>query len=101
MVKFYIVSSQAKELCDEAKDAKAKSKELNNEVILKKGEVIRLAEELTRLHGIEKKLKNKVEELKANSIKKETRISHLEVKIQGFTYLWRMLRRKPLQPLWS
>ena len=99
MVKFYIVSSQAKELCDEAKDAKAKSKELNSEVVLKKGEVIRLAEELTRLHGIEKKLKNKVEELKADSIEKETRISHLEVKIQGFTYLWRMLRRKPLQPL--
>ena len=46
MAKFYTMSSQAKELCDEAKVAKAKSKELNNEVLLKKGEVIRLTKEL-------------------------------------------------------
>ena len=30
-------------------------------------------------------MKDKVEELKADSIKKDTRISHLEVKVQGFT----------------
>ena len=47
MEKFYTASSQAKELCDEAKAAKAKSKKLNNEVLLKKEEVIRLTEELT------------------------------------------------------
>ena len=47
MAKFYTASSQAKELCDEAKAAKAKSKKLNNEVLLKKEEVIRLTEELT------------------------------------------------------
>ena len=52
---------------------------------MKKGEVIRLTEELSRLQGIEQKLKNEVEELKADSIKKETRITHLEVNIQRFT----------------
>ena len=85
MSKFYTVSTQAKELCDQAKAAKEKSKELNNEVLLKKREVIKLIEELTRLQGIERKLKDEVEELKADSIKKDTRISHLEVKVQGFT----------------
>ena len=45
----YTTSSQAKELCDEAKATKAKSKELNNEVLLKKGEVIRLTKKLTLL----------------------------------------------------
>ncbi|KAK9991317.1 hypothetical protein SO802_026302 [Lithocarpus litseifolius] len=35
--------------------------------------------------GIEQKLKNEVEELKADSIKKETHIAHLEVKVQEFT----------------
>ena len=53
MTKFYTVSSQAKELCDEAKTTKEKSKELNNEVPLKKGEVIKLTEEFNRLQGIE------------------------------------------------
>ena len=85
MSKFYTASTQAKEFCDEAKATKEKSKELNNEVLLKKGEVIKLTEELTRLPGIERKLKDEVEELKANSIEKDTRISHLEVKVQGFT----------------
>ena len=84
MEKFYTASSQAKELCDEAKAAKAKSKELKAKFLLKKGEVIRLTEELTRLQGIEKKLRNKVEELKADSIERETCINHLEVKVQGF-----------------
>ena len=84
MAKFYTASSQAKELCDEAKAAKAKSKELKAKFLLKKGEVIRLTEELTRLQGIEKKLRNKVEELKADSIERETCINHLEVKVQGF-----------------
>ena len=85
MAKFYTASSQAKKLCDEAQTAKAKSKKLNNEVLLKKGEVIRLTEECTRLQRIEKQLKNQVEELKADSIEKETHISHLKVKVQGFT----------------
>ena len=49
MSKFYTASTQAKELCDEAKAAKEKSKELNNEVLLKKEEVIRLTKELNRL----------------------------------------------------
>ena len=49
MKKFYIASNQAKELCDEAKAFKAKNKELKDEFLLKKGEVIRLTEELTHL----------------------------------------------------
>ena len=85
MLKFYTTSSQAKELCDKAKAAKAKSKELKDKFLLKKGEVIRLTEELTHLQGIEKKLWNKVGEFKADSIEKETRINHLEVKCQEFT----------------
>ena len=85
MAKFYTASSQAKELCDEAKATKVKNKELKDKFLLKKGEVIRLIEELTHLQGIEKKLRNQVEKLKADSIKKETRINHLEVKCQGFT----------------
>ena len=36
--------------------------------------MIKLIEELTHLHGIKKKLRNKVEEFKANSIEKETRL---------------------------
>ena len=76
MSKFYTTSNQAKELCDEAKAAKAKSKELNDEFLLKKGEVIRLTKELTHLQGVEKKLRNEVEELMADSIEKETRINH-------------------------
>ena len=72
MSKFYMASSRAKELCDEAKMAKEKNKELNNEVLLKKGEVIRLIEDLNYFQGIEMKLKDEVEELKADSIEKET-----------------------------
>ena len=85
MSKFYTTSTQVKELCAEAKAAKEKSKELNNEVLLKKGVVIRLTEELNRLQGIKQKLKNEVEELNADSIEKETHITHLEVKVQEFT----------------
>ena len=47
--------------------------------------MIRLIEELTSLQGIEKKLRSQVEELKTDSIEKETHINHLEVKFQGFT----------------
>lgn len=47
--------------------------------------MIRLIEELTHLQGIKKDLRNQVEELKANSIEKETRINHLKVNCQGFT----------------
>ena len=85
MSKFYTASIQAKEIYIEAKEAKEKNKELSNEVLLKKGEVIRLTKDLNRLQGIEHKLKNEVEELKADSIKKEIRIAHLEVKVQEFT----------------
>ena len=84
MSKFYTASSQAKELCEEAKTAKEKNKEMNKEVLLKKGEVIRLTEDLNRLQGIEAKLKNKVEELRADSVEKETRIAHLEGQISAF-----------------
>ena len=47
--------------------------------------MIKLIEELTHLHGIKKKLRNKVEEFKADSIEKETCINHLEVKCQELT----------------
>ena len=57
MAKFYTASSHAKELCDEAQATKAKSKKLNNEVLLKKREVIRLTEEHTHLQGIKKQLR--------------------------------------------
>lgn len=59
-----------------------KNKELEDELRLKKGERIRLGEELTCLHVVEKKLGNQVEELKADSMKKETRVGHLEGKCQ-------------------
>ena len=84
MSKFYTASIQAKELCEEAKTTKEKDKELNKEVLLKKGEVIRLTEDLNRLHGVETQLKNEVEELKADSVEKETRIVHLEGQILAF-----------------
>ena len=85
MSKFYIASCQAKELCEEAKTSKEKAKELNNEVLLKKEEVIKLTEDLNHLQGIETKLKNEVKELKANAIKKEIRIAHLEGQVSEFT----------------
>ena len=44
-VEVYAVSTQAKELCNKAKTTNEKSKKLTNEVILKKGEVIRLTNE--------------------------------------------------------
>ena len=46
--------------------------------------MIRLIEDLNRLYGVETKLKNEVEELKADSVEKETRIVHLEGQISGF-----------------
>ena len=49
MLKFYTASTQAKELCEEAKMAREKNKELNKEVLLKKGEVIRLTEDLNQV----------------------------------------------------
>ena len=64
--------------------AKEKNKELNNEVLLKKGKVIKLTENLNRLQGIEMRLKDKVEELRADSIEKETCIAHLERQISEF-----------------
>ena len=49
MLKFYTTTCQAKELAIEAKTAKEKAKELNNEVLLKKGEVLKLTEDFSRL----------------------------------------------------
>ena len=80
MSKFYTATCQAKELATEAKTAK----ELNNEVLLKKGEVIRLTEDFNRLQGSETKLKNEVEELKADNLEKDTRIIHLEGQVLEF-----------------
>ena len=85
MAKFYTTSSQARELNDEAKALRTKNKELKDELLLKKGEGIRLTEELTRLHGIEKELWNQVEELKTDSIEKETHICYFEGKCQELT----------------
>ena len=79
------MSSQAKELSDEAKALRIKNKELKDKLLLKKREEIRLTEELTRLQGIEKELRNQVEELKMDSIEKETRISYFEGKCQELT----------------
>ena len=84
MSKFYTASTQAKELCEEAKTTKEKNKELKKEVLLKKGEVIRLTDDLNRLHGVETKLKNEVEELKVDSVEKENRIVHLRGQISAF-----------------
>ena len=84
MSKFYTATCQAKELAIEAKTAKDKAKELNNEILLKKGEVLRLTEDFNRLQGSETKLKNEVEELKANNIKKDTRIVYVEGQVSEF-----------------
>ena len=84
MSKFYTVTYQAKELATKAKTAKGKAKELNNEILLKKGEVLRLTEDFNRLQGCEPKLKNKVEELKADNIEKDTCIVYLERQVSEF-----------------
>ena len=84
MSKFYTATRQAKELATEAKTAKDKAKELSNEVLLKKGEVLRLTEDFNHLQGSETKLKNEVEELKADNIEKDTRIVYLEGQVSGF-----------------
>ena len=84
MSKFYTAICQAKELATKAKTAKDKAKELNNEVLLKKGEVLGLTEDFNRLQGNETKLKNEVEELKADNIEKDTRIVYLEGQVSGF-----------------
>ena len=49
MSKFYTATCQAKELATEAKTAKDKAKELNNEILLKKREVLRLTKDFNRL----------------------------------------------------
>ena len=84
MSKFYTATCQAKELAIEAKTVKDKAKKLNNEVLLKKGEVLRLTEDFNCLQGSETKLKNEVEELKADNIEKDTRIVYLEGKVSEF-----------------
>nr|XP_023919360.1 uncharacterized protein LOC112030919 [Quercus suber] len=85
MSKFYTASCQAEKLYEEAKTAKEKAKKLNKEVLLKKGELIRLIEDFNCLQRIETKLKNEVEELKADVVEKDTRIAHLEGKVSGFS----------------
>ena len=57
---------------------------MNNEILLKKGEVLRLTEDFNRLQGSETKLKNEVEELKADNIEKDTCIIYLEGQVSGF-----------------
>ena len=85
MSKFYTATCQAKELAAEAKMAKDKTKELNNEILLKKGKVLRLTEDYNRLQGSETKLKNEVEELKADNMEKDSHIVHLEGQVAEFT----------------
>ena len=85
MSKFYTATCQAKELAAEAKTTKDKAKELNNEILLKKGEVLRLTEDYNRLQGSETKLKNEVEELKADNLEKDSRIVHLKGQVAEFT----------------
>ena len=84
MSKFYTATCQAKELATEAKTAKEKAKELSNEVLLKKGEVLRLTKDFNRLQRSETKRKNEVEELKVDNKEKDTRIVYLEGQISGF-----------------
>ena len=84
MSKFYTATCQAKELAAEAKTAKDKAKELNNEVLLKKGKVLRLTGDFNRLQESEMKLKSEVEELKADNLEKDTRIIHLEGQVSEF-----------------
>ena len=84
MSKFYTITCQAKELTSEAKTTKDKVKELNNEILLKKGEVLRLTEDFNRMQGSETKLKNEVEELKADNIEKDTHIVYLEGQVSEF-----------------
>ena len=43
-----------------------------------------MTDDFNRLQGSEMKLKNKVEELKADAIEKDTRIAHLEGQVFGF-----------------
>ena len=49
MSKFYTATCQVKELATKAKTAKDKAKELSNEVLLKKGEVLMLTEDFNHL----------------------------------------------------
>ena len=49
MSKFYTAMCQAKELCAEAKTTMEKAKELKNEILLKKREVIRLIDDFNCL----------------------------------------------------
>ena len=85
MSKFYTATCQANELAAEAKTAKDKAKELSNEILLKKGEVLRLTEDYNRLQGSETRLKNEVEELKADNLEKDSCIVHLEGQVAEFT----------------
>ena len=85
MSKFYTATCQAKELAEEAKTAKEKTEELNKEILLKKGEGIRLMDEVNRLLGVETKLKDEVEELKADAIEKDTRVTYLEGQVSRLT----------------
>ena len=84
MLKFYTATCQAKELATEAKTAKEKAKELNNEVLLRKREVLKLTENFYCLQESETKLKNEVKELKADNIEKDTRIIYLEGRVSRF-----------------
>ena len=47
--------------------------------------MLRLTEDINRLQGSEMKLKNEVEELKADNIEKDTRIVYLKGQVSGFS----------------
>ena len=95
MSKFYTATCHAKKLTTEAKTTKEKAKELNNEVLLKKGEVLKLTEDFNHLQGSETKLKNEVEELKADNIRKTLASSILKDKFLDLFRPWRKHVKKP------
>nr|XP_023892104.1 uncharacterized protein LOC112004117 [Quercus suber] len=97
MSKFYTVTCQAKELYEEAKTAKEKAKELNNEILLKKGEVIKLTDDFNYLQASETKLKDEVEELKVDAIEKELTLPTWRDKFQSLPHPWRKHVKKLLQ----
>ena len=48
--------------------------------------MLRLTEDINRLQGSETKLKNEVEELKADNIEKDTRIVYIEGKFLNLSH---------------
>ena len=63
--------------------------------------MIRLTEDLNHLQGIETKLKDEVEELRENAIKKETHIAHQEGQLSEFTSSLEKARKEAVELLRS